>query len=66
MAQAPIHTIAVEGGWVNRRHRSGVVRQVYRTNSEARRAGEDTARRFHTEHVIHADNGRVRLRQSFD
>ncbi len=66
MARATIHTFAANGGWINQRSRSGAVRQVYKTAAEARRAGEDLAKRDRTEHVVHGIDGRVAARSSFD
>ncbi len=66
MARASIHTIKTSDGWANQRPRSGTLRPIYKTRAEARHAGEELARREHTEHVLHLTDGKIQSRVSFD
>jgi hypothetical protein len=65
MSKRPVHTVPHGGGWANRRSGSIRVSKTFPTKAEAQAAGRDTARREHTEHVIHRKDGKISERNSY-
>lgn len=65
MSKKPVHTVPHGDGWANRRSGSTRVSKTFRTKAEAQAAGRDTARREHTEHVIHRKDGKIGERNSY-
>ena len=52
-------------GWANRREGADRVSKVYDTKAQAQAAGRDTARREHTEHIVHNTDGGIGERNSY-
>ncbi len=61
----PVHTVPHGDGWANRREGSSRVSKEFDTKREAQDAGRDTARREHTEHVIHKKDGEIGEKNSY-
>ena len=61
----PVHTVPHGDGWANRREGSDRVSKSFDTKNEAQDAGRDTARREHTEHVIHKRDGTIGEKNSY-
>jgi Uncharacterized protein conserved in bacteria (DUF2188) len=62
---APIHTVKVEGGWQNKAEGAAKGSKTFRTQAEAVAAGREDARKKKTEHLIHGQNGQIRMRNSY-
>ena len=60
-----VHTVQHGDGWTNRRAGLDRVSKVFATKKEAQQAGRDTARREHTEHIIHNRDGKISERNSY-
>jgi len=61
----PVHTVPHGDGWANRREGADRVSKVFPTKAEAQEAGRETARREHTEHLIHKRDGTIGERNSY-
>jgi hypothetical protein len=61
----PVHTVPHGDGWANRREGSDRVSRTFDTKTQAQDAGRDTARREHTEHVIHRKDGTIGEKNSY-
>jgi len=61
----PVHTVPHGDGWANRREGADRVSKVFPTKAEAQEAGRQTARREHTEHLIHKRDGTIGERNSY-
>jgi uncharacterized protein YdaT len=61
----PVHTVPHDDGWANRREGSSRVSKNFDTKKEAQQAGRETARREHTEHVIHKKDGTIAEKNSY-
>lgn len=65
MAKKPVHTVPHGDGWANRREGASRVSQTYDRKADAQAAGRETARREHTEHIIHNRDGKIGSRNSY-
>lgn len=61
----PVHTVPHGDGWANRREGSERVSRTFDTKAKAQDAGRDTARREHTEHVVHRKDGTIGEKNSY-
>ncbi len=55
----PVHTVPHDDGWANLREGADRVSKTFPTKQEAQDAGRDTAKREHTEHVVHKKDGTI-------
>ncbi len=61
----PVHTVPHGDGWANRREGSDRVSRAFDTKAQAQQAGRDTARREHTEHVVHRKDDTIGEKNSY-
>ena len=66
MAEGYVHTTYADGRWANAiEGGDGAPLGTYETKDAATRAGRGEARRRHTEHVIHNQDGTIAERNSY-
>ena len=65
MSKEPVFTVSDGDGWANRRAGSKRASKTFPTKADAQAAGRETARREHTEHIIHRKNGTIGARNSY-
>ena len=66
MAEGYVHTTFADGRWTNSiEGGDGAPLGSYETKDAATRAGRGEARRRHTEHVIHNQDGTIAERNSY-
>lgn len=65
MSKRPVHAVPHGDGWVNRRAGWDRVAKAFPSEAQSQAAGRNTARREHTEHFIHRNNGTIGERSSY-
>jgi hypothetical protein len=60
-----IHTVSRPGGWGNLKAGASRVSKIYKTKSEAQKAGRETAIKLKAEHVIHNEDHKIASRNSY-
>jgi hypothetical protein len=63
--KAPIHVVPHKDGWAVEREGGSRALSVQQRQSDAAKAGRDTARRDQTEFYLHGRDGQIREKDSY-